>query len=373
MSGLKGTFFDSFTPATVKTDEELETAKLAKDADADDIDAETGTAAKSMKYADEDEEPELTDEDLDRDEDPEEEPTPKAQDTEPEDLDDEAMSGLVTALAEEEILVLNPDKTYAKGTDGFVEALEDTIEKRKQEWINEIPEEGRSLIDHLKAGRPLEDWVAIKNPENLADADLDDTGTQKALIHRHLTAQGYDEEDIEAKLTKLEDMDELQAEAKVAQKYLIKKQKQEELAYEKQLAADIRAREEAEEDAKEQLKDSIMKTKEIGGFRLDKKRQEELFDHITKPVGKTGKTKLQLNQSTFEKQLLAAYLDMIDYKFEDLEKKAVTKVSGGLRKALSNVATDVNAKRSGGKTVSAPKERISIPRGVWDSRREIED
>lgn len=374
---LKGTFFDSFTPATAKTDEELEeTKKAANEEGSDLVDDETAKLAAEAEYGDESEFEEDTEKKVDSEE--EDEPvvkTPSKKETtdeEAEDLEEGNYTEFINGLAEEGVVYYDPEKEYSTGTAGVIEVIEDTVERKKQEWIEEIPEDYHSLILALKAGKPLADWIEAKNPENLVDADLTDIDTQKALVERQMRAQEFDEDEITERLESLEDSGTLDKEAKLAQKFLIKQQKKAEKEYDARLAQEIAEREEAEELAKDTLKESIYKVKDLGGFKLDKKRQEQLFDHITKKVGKTGKTQLQLNQTSFDKQLLAAYLDMIDYKFEDLKKAATTTVSKGLRNALSNLTTDPNAKR-GGKTITETRASIKVPKGVWDANREVED
>jgi hypothetical protein len=373
MSGLKGTFFDSFIPS-----ESEEVKPLKSEDGADDIDTETGQAAKTMSYSDLEEEEEI-EEELEEEEESEEESeeeeeenTPEPEESDAEDLDDEPLAELINALAEEGALSFDPEKEYSTGADGFREVVQETIEKEKNKWVEEIPEDYRSIINHLKAGRSLDEWVDRSKTPSVESVDLDDESSQKDLISRHLRSIGMDDEDIEIELEKAEDTDDLGRKAKVAHKFLLKKEKEEKEAYQIQLTKEAEEREKEVEKAEEYLKETIFSLQDLGGFKLDKKKQQELYDHIAKPVTKDGKTKLMLNQSDPKKQLLAAYLDMLDYNFKDVEKIAATKVSRGLNQALSRV-TSTAARRTGGKGVREPKQSIRVPKGIWDSNREVED
>lgn len=288
--------------------------------------------------------------------------------------DDDPFIATIDHLAEKGLLYIDEDKVYEEEGEELLEVVfEETLEKRYQEdYIDSIPEEYQSIFKHLKAGKPLNEWVDAVAPLDYSQVDLTDEDNQKALIEDHLALTGMDDEDIKEKVQEYEDAGTLEKNAKTALKYLKKNEEGKAKAYEAKLEREIAEREEKQEKELEDFRKDILSIEELGGFKLDKKTREKLADHITKPVNKKGESKLVVNQKSREKQLLVAYLDMIDFKFEDIKKSVESKVATGLRQKL-NRFTDINANKNGGKSVKESKQSVKLPDGIWSSRREIEE
>jgi hypothetical protein len=297
------------------------------------------------------------------DSDPTDDPADKAKESDEVD-DAEFFTSIINDGAEKGLFYYDPEKEYeGEPEEIFWEVQKDTLDKRfEEEYIDPIPEEYRSILAHLKLGKPLEDWVEAVKPTDYSKINLEDESNQKSLIEQHLALTGMDEDDIKDTLQEYEDGGTLEKNSKKALKYLQKNEDKKAELYEKQLE-----REEEEAKARQQkeletFKSEVLATEELGKRKLDKKEREKLLAHITEPVNKRGESQFVVNQKSREKQLQLAYLDMIGFDFSKLEKQAETKAASGLRAKLSKT-TDLNGKKNG---ASGRVETESKSLGNWN-------
>lgn len=359
MSVTKGTFFDNFQPRAEDEEEDKPIIKEVSKVEDDQEDEDDETLEQKLakeKYGD--------DEDDDKSEDKEED----------ESDDDEPFLAIINHAEEKGLLYYDPEKEYeGNGEEILEEVIVDTLDKRwNEEYVESIPEEYQSIFKHLKAGRPLDEWVDAVKPLDYDGIDLTDEENQKQLIEDHLALTGMDDDDIKETIKEYEDLGILDKKSTVALKYLKKNENAKAKQYEAELDKELERQEVENKKSLDDLKKDILSKDELGKIKLDKSTREKLFDHITKPVNKKGESKLVVNQKDKDKQLLLAYLDMIDFNFDDLRKGVETKVTSGLRQKLSNF-TDKNATKTGGKSVKEPKQSVRVPKGIWDSAVEIED
>jgi len=317
----------------------------------------------------EDEEEEQVDTDDEEISDEEEVLEEDKEDEEEQESDDDSdpFIDTINHLAEKGLLVYDEDKEYEEEGEELLETVfNETLEKRfQEEYIDTIPEDYRSILDHLKTGGKLEDWVDAVKPTDFDSINLEDEDNQKQLIEDHLALTGMDDEDIKERIQELEDLGTLEKNAKTAIKYLKKNEEGKVKAYEQELAQTIKAQEEQQAKALDEFKKTVLSTEDIKGFKLkDKAQRQELLDYITKPTNSKGESKYVQETKDIDTQLALAYMAMKKFTFKDLEKAVQTKAVSGLRKSLSKIS-DVNAKGNGGRTVRDVTPSKKIPKGPW--------
>lgn len=273
---------------------------------------------------------------------------------------------LMEALSEEGVLEIEDITKYEDSTDGLLKAIQDTAEKKVEATLGGLSPLAKKLIDIDRNGGDIREAFEILADVSYAEIDETDPDFQSDLIRDYYQFQEWDESEIKGKLEQLEEAgsDALAKEAKIAKKYLVKQQDKERAEYEKSVEDNKKQKETKQKETLESIKSLVFETEDLGGFKLTKKDREKLFEHITKPVDKkTGETQLARNRRDPVKQLLAAYLDMIDYNVEDVERKAATKATTKLKQAISRT-TDIVAKGTKGKPVE-DKVSTKIPEGPW--------
>ena len=262
--------------------------------------------------------------------------------------DEEFFTTIINDGAEKGLFYYDPDKEYeGEPEDIFWEVQTDTLNKRwEDEYVAGIPEEYQSLFTALKAGKSVTEWYENTQPLDYDKIDLADEKTQRELIKDHLESTGMDEEDVTDKLQEYEDAGTLEKNSKLAVKYFKKQDSGKAELYEKEVEREQKEFEDRQAKEFEKFKTQVLTTEKLGKRDLDKKERERLLDHITKPVNKRGESQFVINQKSLDKQLQAAYLDMIGFDFSKLEKEATTKAASGLRAKLSKT-TDINGKSQG--------------------------
>lgn len=174
--------------------------------------------------------------------------------------------------------------------ESLIEAFEEQINKGIDGYINDLPEELKSIIENYEEGVPLDTLVKLKSEKikysSIAEDKVkEDKDLQKTLIEDYLKSTGLKEAKIKKIIEGYEDSDELLEESIDALKELkdisSKKEKDEAEKTRKQNLANKQA---YEKQIKE-LDESIKNKKEIiPGVKLTDKARKELFDSITKPV-----------------------------------------------------------------------------------------
>jgi ribosomal protein L17 len=278
-------------------------------------------------------------------------------------------------LAEEEILWLDPEKEYALDGEGIKEAIRDTAKKQFDNFVNELPEDEKMFYDLIKSGASFKTVQEIANETDFKQVDPEVEDNQKLLITDHLTLMGYSKEQIEEKITELEDLGKLDREAKIAHKYLLKEQETSRAA---RVEADKKAQEQAklqQETIIENLKTDISKTKEIAGFKVSTKENKDLveaiFEKSKKGDVKADKVKIayyELVDRDPELALKVAYMVHKDFKFDEVEKKAVTKATQTIKKVVSNFK-DSNAISKSTPTVAPQKETLDLSKTWFGKNR----
>lgn len=271
------------------------------------------------------------------------------------------------------ILTYDSEKEYDNSEDGIKELIQDNITSGVEAWKNQYSKEQLEILDYLKNGGRIQEFIPETHdePDYEKDVDLTNEDHQKYIIQDWLTEQGFEEEEIEKKIAKYEEAGLIEDEAKTAHKRLVNIQKK---RIELKIEEDKKARETQKLNAQakaEEFKKKVLGVTKIAGFDLKPGEAEKLYNYMSKPI-KDGKTGLQLEYDE-ESQLKFAYLQMRKFEFKDLETKAETKNTIKLKKIL-NQGTDPNLKTKG--SVGAREEEedsssTNIPGLPWQSGPKI--
>jgi hypothetical protein len=320
--------------------------------------------------------PEIVPPTTDTDPKPAEEEEVEEEEEEIESEDDEfSFKPILDTLADQEVIWFDPEKEYTDDEEGLKEVFRDTAKKEYENFVAELPEDEKMFYDLIKSGASFRTAQEVANEVDFKFVDPEVADNQVLLITDHLTQMGYSKEDIEDKITELEDLGKLDREAKVAHKFLLKAQ---ETSIAARVEADKRATAEAkrkEEEAVERLKSDISKTKEIAGFKISAKENKELLEAIFEK-SKKGDVRADKVKTAYynivdknpELALQVAYMVSKDFKFDDIERKAVTKVTQTLKKAVSNFK-DNNAVSKSTPTVVPQKETLDLSKTFFGKPR----
>jgi hypothetical protein len=346
----------------------------------DDNGEELDDITNDMPYADEPEKEQeepvegenLQEEEEEQEKEEEESPEEfEKEEEQPEEDDEFSYKGFIDHLAESGVIKYDTEKEYEDSEDGVLEIFKDNAKLALEEEIDQYGEDFKRLLEVARAGGSPREAFEEFQESRYGSMDINDPDTRLDLLREYYETTGLDEELIEQKLNDLEDAGEdfQKKEAQIAQKYMNKLDERRKEDYVNQIKLQKEEEEQQKAEAVNSLKEMIETTEELNGFTISRDMQKRLFNHITKPVTKDGKTQLMINRTDPKKQLFAAYLDMIDYDVNKLDKKAMSKATTEIRKTIMGF----KPKTPKGSSTAAPRPTKRIPRGPWDSRREIED
>jgi hypothetical protein len=250
---------------------------------------------------------------------------------------------LLGALVEKGIVQIDEDKEYSPTEEGFVEVIQDTVQKTLDNAFAEN-EQLALLYDVVQKGGSIQDIVEFYKEVNYEELDMTDADTQEAVLIDYYTAKGLSEAKIDKLIKNAKDDGSFAEEVTEAHNALVATQKKQVQDYLKSLETQ---NQEAEENARESLaalRGLINKQEEIQGFKLDKKTKDEFYSYMTKPV-KSGKTQLQLDSEDKEKQLKMAFMYFNNFNIKDIKTQSTTSLTEKLNKALKS-QKDLNTKTS---------------------------
>lgn len=213
-------------------------------------------------------------------------------------------------------------------------AISNTVETKVDEYLAEIPEEYRTVIDHMRTGGDVNSYLQSKATIDYKNLDLENVEIQKTLVKADLEQQEYSVDEIEEKLKDYEDLEKLQKEATKVSKKFDKAQTQRLIEYDEAITASL-AKQEAEALTDiDEVKKDIDSMEEIAGFKLTKKRKEDFKKYLF-DIDKNGETAASRTQKDNENRIKAHFMGFIGYNFSDLEKSVISKKSKDINKILS--------------------------------------
>lgn len=249
------------------------------------------------------------------------------------------------------------DDEKPKTAEELVEYFQEVIEE------NSVPqyasEEVEALDKFVKNGGNLRDYFQIDGELDLEDFEIEDNEVnQKLILKEFLKEKGFNNKQIDKKLTKYEDAGLLEDEATDALEALrdIKEQKKQEL-----LEAQEKRAKELKKRQQEQFNTVVSELKgmdNIRGIKIPQKDKQALLEYIFKPTA-DGKTQYQKDYSKSVKNLLeSAYFTM---KGDTLLKAAK---SEGSNAAINKFKNSLN--RTGVSRKTKRQDNTSTE-SMWDS------
>lgn len=324
---FKGSILDSFKMNTSTEDSQEEEVT-----DVDEEDEEEEEEEETQEDSSEE-----TFEDTSEDEEYEEESDLDGED------EDVTFTPLASFLAERGSLTPVDDKEYEDSVEGLSEMIEDTVESRRQEWLNSLDPEAVKVLNFINSGGAIKDYVEFERSNSYSDVDMDEPDNWRLLVEEHMRITGMDDEDIEDYIRDLEDTGMIEKHAAKAQKYLEKRHNElQQEMISRQEQERIQAEEEYQREQKEFV-DTILNGK-VGDFEIPKPERKKFLDYLTEPITSDGKTQYQMDDN-YEDRIKLAYFKFKKFDFSDIEKKAKTKAVIEIKKGMSRF-TDSMAKSS---------------------------
>lgn len=252
-------------------------------------------------------------------------------------------------LSEEGLVIPLEEGKKVESEDDFKSVIQNTINTGIENYKTSKPEDVQKFIEFVdNGGDPRMFHKLYYEQRSWKDIDPSKEPNQELVIREAYAQAGWDQEDIDAEIQDKKDLGKLGSLAEKLHKKLIAEEddnKQSLLEAQKE----YRKTQEAKANKEwEEFKDNLYKKEELNGFKLTKKLKDDLWDYITKPDKKSGKTKLQAhNETNTDSQFLYAYLAMNNWDMSKLEKQVKTKVTSELAAKLKNT-TDSRSKVSKG-------------------------
>lgn len=224
-----------------------------------------------------------------------------------------------------------------------VEGLTDYLRKVVEE--NSVPEYAderiQQLDEYVKNGGNFEDFYAAQQQQiNYDKLDLEDEGTQKAVVRDFLKMSGYTDQQIDSKINRYEDAGMLEDEATEAAQRLkaIKAQQVKQLhdqqeEYRKQQLAD-------QKKFYDDMTNAISNLSDIRGLAIPKEDRKALFDYIFK-VDQDGLSQYQKDfQANLSKNLIeSAYFTMkADKLIQEAKNQGQTTAAQKLKQMLRHTS-----------------------------------
>lgn len=346
------TIIDSFIP---KTEQELELENFENKVNDDDDDdenkkVEDPIVAKmkkegKIKTTSEEQDPDKDDDDNDNVIDPKQDEPDEGND-EPKNqinLDDnetEMVTNFFDAIAEKLEWADVTDEEKPKSVEDLINYFSKVIEEdSKPQYASE---EIEALDNYVKQGGVLAKYLQIDAELDLDEIDLDDETNQKLVVKSLLREKGFNEKQIDKKISKYIDAGLLEDEAQDAIEDLkeIKEQKKEQLLAEQKRAYEqYRQR---QQDFCDSVVTEIKNLKNIRGIAIPEKDKKVLMDYILKPDS-DGKTKYQKDYTKggVKNLIESAYFTMNADKLINAAKRegnntAINKFKDGLKNTTVN-------------------------------------
>lgn len=249
------------------------------------------------------------------------------------------------------------DDEKPKTAEELVEYFQEVIEE------NSVPqyasEEVEALDKFVKNGGNLRDYFQIDGELDLEDFEIEDNEVnQKLILKEFLKEKGFNNKQIDKKLTKYEDAGLLEDEATDALEALrdIREQKKQQLLEEQEKSAkELKKR---QRDYFNSVVTEIKGMDNIRGIKIPQKDKQALLEYIFKPTA-DGKTQYQKDYSKSVKNLLeSAYFTM---KGDTLLKAAKSEGSTAAINKFKNSLSKTGVSRK------TRRQDNTSTESMWDS------
>lgn len=277
-------------------------------------------------------------------------------------LDDnetEMVTNFFDAIAEKLEWADITDEEKPKSVEDLINYFSKVIEEdSKPQYASE---EIEALDNFVKQGGDLTKYLQIDAELNLDEIDLDDETNQKLVVKSLLREKGFNEKQIDKKISKYIDAGLLEDEAQDAIEDLkeIKEQKKEQLLAEQKRAYEqYRQR---QQDFCDNVVTEIKNLKNIRGIAIPEKDKKILMDYILKPDS-DGKTKYQKDYAKggVKNLIESAYFTMNADKLINAAKREGNNTAiNKFKDSLKNTTVNSKSRSTSG--------RDSNSDTIWDS------
>lgn len=365
------TIIDSFIP---KTEQELELENFenkVNDNDDDDENkkVEDPIVAKmkkegKIKTTSEEQDPDKDNDDNDNVVDPKQDEPDKDVDEPKNQInfdsnETEMVTNFFDAIAEKLEWADVTDEEKPKNVEDLINYFSKVIEEdSKPQYASE---EIEALDNYVKQGGDLAKYLQIDAELDLDEIDLDDETNQKLVVKSLLREKGFNEKQIDKKISKYIDAGLLEDEAQDAIEDLkeIKEQKKEQLLAEQKRAYEqYRQR---QQDFCDNVVTEIKNLKNIRGIAIPEKDKKVLMDYILKPDS-DGKTKYQKDYAKggVKNLIESAYFTMNADKLINAAKREGNNTAiNKFKDSLKNTTVNSKSRNTSG--------RDSNSDTIWDS------
>lgn len=269
-----------------------------------------------------------------------------------EDKEDEGSFKAFADFLKDQGIVDFKDEEFEDSEEGLKDVYKKSVAQEHDRWKKSYPEEAQKFLEFIESGgdpKLFHDIYYNSGTGSFADFKIEDEDNQKHAIREGLILAGWENEDeINDEISLYEDSGKLESKAKM---HLERLQKYEAAQKEQLLISQKEYQKKQFDDNKklwDDLKKGLFDKEDISGFRLTPKLKESVWEHMSKPVTKEGKTALQVNnEKNKDAQYLYALLDYLNWDISKLEKQVKTKVTSELRAKLGKYTDNRNKIKQG--------------------------
>lgn len=255
-------------------------------------------------------------------------------------------SPFLDPLVDEGILIRIEDKEYDfTSPEVTKELIEDTLNYRDSERIAQLPEVLQQVFELAKLGEDPMNAFQTLNTFDYSQIDLEDVDTQKELVKDYLMDKfpNLSSERLTKKLQDMEDLGDLEDEAKDAQSYFIEKDELTKAEYVEQVKLANQEAVVRQEQEVATYKKLINDSEGFAGLKFTSNQQKSEFERYCFERGKDGLTQYERETMKAEDKMTQAFYTFNKYGFKSIEKKAKSDAVVEQKKILKRF-TDMNSK-----------------------------
>lgn len=249
--------------------------------------------------------------------------------------------GAFNDLADGEKLPSNPDEFLTKWN----------LERQRgaAQWLDDFltrnGESNRDLFEaiFINGVEPKDYLSAYSELQNFENVDMEHEDNQKAVFREFYRRLGWEEADIEKKLQKTVDYGDLEVDTKKFHEQIVKQDKQRLENIKEEAIAQQENQKRLDDQYKTSLQTSLteaLKKKEINGIPISDQTARKAFDFLSTKKYKLPDGQLLTEFDKFileskrpeniQKRLLIALLQMDNFNFSNIKKKALTEETNSI-------------------------------------------
>lgn len=274
---------------------------------------------------------------------------------------------LVEALAEKGILNFNSEDEFEDSDEGLETVIVNTIKAGIEEYKDTLPEVVKELTNFIELGGDIGSYLQAKsNITTLENFDITSEDNQEKVVRAFLKTQDYSEDEVDEAIKDYQDSLMLDKEAKRALtklKKIAEKEESELLVRQQEME---QAQRKQYEDYVSTLKDTIAKSENIAGLKLNERDKKAFSEYLTK-TDRSGKTEYakDLEKDYMNNSIALAYFKFKNFNFSDIEKKVEKKVTKDIKSKMFSKTTKTIKSSRRTPDEGADTETFSAFKGIW--------